>query len=133
MDPLQPNTGLLPPALRALALGLLVETVVPLLNNAREAGSLPPGPGAGEEDGKAELWQALRCKCGELSALVLRAADPGEAAAYVLGYLPKHIEYVLELIHGQKRRPVVGDQQAASPGIHRNGTGGDGHGNGHPH
>jgi hypothetical protein len=131
MDPLQPNTGLLPPALRALALGLLVETVVPLLNNAREVGSPPPGPGEGDGDGKAELWQALRCKCGELSALVLRATDPGEAAAYVLGYLPKHIEYVLELIHGQKRRPVVGDRKATAPGIHRNGTAGDG--NGQPH
>jgi hypothetical protein len=127
MDPLEPNTGLLPPALRALALGLLVETVVPLLNKAGEVGSIPPGPGEADGD-KAELWQALRCKCGELSALVLRAADPGEAAAYVLGYLPKHIEYVLELIHGQKRRPVVGDREAVSPGIHRNGTSGDGHG-----
>jgi hypothetical protein len=131
MDPLQPNTGLLPPALRALALGLLVETVVPLLNNAREVGSMPPGSGEGNGDGKAELWQALRCKCGELSALVLRAADPGEAAAYVLGYLPKHIEYVLDLIHGQKRRPVVGDPEAVCPVALQNGE--RGNGNGQPH
>jgi hypothetical protein len=46
--------------------------------------------------------------------LVLRSADPGEAAAYVLGYLPKHFEYVLELIHGRKRRPVLGDPEAMS-------------------
>jgi hypothetical protein len=129
MDPLQSNTGLLPPALRALALGLLVETVVPLLNNSGEGGSIPLGQGDG--DGKAELWQALRCKCGELSALVLRAADPGEAAAYVLGYLPKHFDYVLELIHGQKRRPIVSDREAGSGVSLRNGAGGDG--NGQPH
>jgi hypothetical protein len=42
------------------------------------------------------LWRALRCKCGELRALVLRADDPGEAAAYVLNYLPKHFEGVCE-------------------------------------
>jgi hypothetical protein len=53
------------------------------------------------------LRQALRAKCGELSALVLRASDPGEAAGYVLDYLPKHFEYVFELIYGQKRRPVL--------------------------
>jgi hypothetical protein len=129
MDPFQPNTGVLPPALRALALGLLVETVVPLLNSSREVGSMPSG--SGEGDGKAELWQALRCKCGELSALVLRAADPGEAVAYVLGYLPKHFEYVLELIHGQKRRPVVSDREAVSPASLRNGTGGGEHGQPH--
>src|SRR5262245_40606375 len=106
MDPLQSNTGLLPPALRALALGLLVETVVPLLNKAGEESPLPPGQGERDADGKAELWQGLRCKCGELSALVLRADDPGEAAEYVLAYLPKHFEYVFQLIHGRKRRAV---------------------------
>jgi hypothetical protein len=113
MHPFQPNTGLLPPALRALALGLLVETVVPLLNTSGAASPLPPGPGPGEggAEGTAELWQALRCKCGELSALVLRADDPGEAATYVLRYLPKHFEYVFELIHGQKSRPVLGDEE----------------------
>ena len=106
MDTLQSNTGLLPPALRALALGLLVETVVPLPMKPREGSPLPPGQGNRGTDGKAKLWHGLRCKCGELSALVLRAEDPGEAAEYVLSYLPKHFEYVFDLIHGQKRRPV---------------------------
>ena len=69
MDPLQPNTALLPPALRALALGLLIETVVPLLNRGQGEGPAPPGPGESGEDPRAELWQALRGKCDELSAL----------------------------------------------------------------
>jgi hypothetical protein len=105
MDPLQPNTGLLPPALRALALGLLVETVVPLLHQSHEEGHGPPGHGERGAEARAELWQALRCKCGELSALVVRADDPDEAAAYVLGYLPKHFEYVFEQLGGPRRRP----------------------------
>jgi hypothetical protein len=96
MDPLQRGTGLLPPALRALALGLLVETVGPLLAQTREESAALPGAGDGGTEGKAELWQAMRYKCGELSALVLRADDPEEAAAYVLRYLPKHFKYVLE-------------------------------------
>jgi hypothetical protein len=103
MDPLQRGTGLLPPALRALALGLLVETVGPLLAQTREESDTPPGTSAGETEGKADLWQAMRCKCGELSALVLRADDPEEAAAYVLRYLPKHFKYALEPARG---RPV---------------------------
>src|SRR5438874_5021096 len=105
MDPVQSNTGLLPPALRALALGLLVETVVPLLNKPGEESPVRPGDGETGANGKAELWRALRCKCGELSALVLRADDPGDAATYVLAYLPKHFEYVFELVYGQARRP----------------------------
>ena len=117
MESFQPNTGTLPPALRALALGLLVETVVPLLNNAHDESPVSPGPSE-----KAELWQALRCKCGELSALVLRADDPGEAAAYVLGYLPKHLEYVFDLLHGQKRRPVLSDRKALGHVARRNGA-----------
>jgi hypothetical protein len=47
----------------------------------------------------------MRCKCGELSALVIQADDPKEAAAYVLGYLPKHIKHLLEPAQG---RPVTG-------------------------
>jgi Na+-driven multidrug efflux pump len=113
MDPIQPMTGLLPAALRALALGLLVETagngVTHTLNGSREKGPVPPGPGGA--DGKAELWQALRGKCSELSALVLGADDPREAAAYVLGYLPKHLDYVFELIQGQKRLWAVDPRQ----------------------
>jgi hypothetical protein len=122
MDPCQPNTGLLPPALRALALGLLVETVVPLLNQSRTEDPGPPAPGEGDADGKAELWQALRGKCAELSALVLRAGDPGEAAAYVLDYLPRHFEYVFELIYGQKRRPVPNHREAMHQPEKRNGN-----------
>ena len=119
MDPLQSNTGVLPPALRAIALGLLVETVVPLLNKSRptaggdtaptaaggtaEESSGPASPGEKDTEGKAELWQALRCKCRELSVLVFGADEPSEAAEYALGYLTRHFEYVLELICGQKR------------------------------
>jgi hypothetical protein len=66
-------------------------------------------------------------KCGELSALVLRADDPGQAAAYVLRYLPKHLEDVFEVVRGQKRRPVLGDLAAACqvgprPGEHDTGS-----------
>lgn len=64
--------------------------------------------GEGEDPGKARLWEDLRCKCVELSALVLRADDPGEAAAYALAYLPRHFDYVFELIQGQKRRRALG-------------------------
>ena len=122
MDPLQSNTGLLPPALRALALGLLVETVVPLLNKSPEEGPVPPGPGERGAEDKAELWQALRSKCGELSAVVLQANDPGEAAQYVLAYLPKQFEYVFELIYGQKRRPVLPCFESVGPAVLQNGV-----------
>ena len=114
----QTNTGLLPPALRALALGVLVETVVPLLNDPGVEDPVPsvsvggvtsPNPRQGEgDDAKARLWEAVRFKCGELSALVLRADDPGEAAAYALAYLPKHFDYVFELVQGQRRRRALG-------------------------
>jgi hypothetical protein len=70
-----------------------------------------PGPREGYADDQAELWQALRGKCGELSVLILRADDPAEAARYVLGYLPKHLEYVFELLHGPKRRPALGESE----------------------
>ena len=43
MDSLQPNTALLPPALRALALSLLIEAVVPVLNKLPEGNPVPPG------------------------------------------------------------------------------------------
>jgi hypothetical protein len=89
-------------------LGLLVETVGPLLARSREESDAPSGSGAGETEGKAELWQAMRCKCGELSALVLRADDPEEAAAYVLRYLPKHFKYALEPGLG---RPLTGTER----------------------
>jgi hypothetical protein len=115
MDPLHPNTALLPPALRALALGLLVETVMPLLNRSREESPGPLARGARGADGQSELWQTLRYKCGELSALVLRAADPGEAAAYVLGYLPKHFDFVFELLGKRYRPKEEGRSGASSP------------------
>ena len=94
MPPLQPSTALLPPALRALALGLLVETALPLPHRSPGGGTMLPGPGGGATAGKADLWRALRRKCGELRALVLQANDPEEAAAYVFDYLPKHLEDV---------------------------------------
>ena len=100
MDSPQPNTALLSPPLRALALSLLIETGVPSLNRSHTESAEPPG--------QWELWQALRCKCGELSALVLRADDPGEAIAFVLGYLPKHFQYAFELC-GRKHPPVLAD------------------------
>jgi hypothetical protein len=109
----QPNTALLPPALRALALGLLIETGVSLLNRSPEESPVPPGSDDIGTDGEGELWQNLRVKCGELSALVLRADHPDEAASYVLGYLPKHFDFVFEQLYGQKRRPVLGDCEAA--------------------
>ena len=112
MDLLQPNTGGLPPALRALALGLLVETAVPLRNKTlQEENPVPPGQGEGNTEHEAVSWETLRGKCRELSNLVLLTADPGEAAAYVLAYLPRHIEDVLELVHCQKRPPVPPGQQ----------------------
>jgi hypothetical protein len=86
---------------------------VPLLGNSQDECPALPGRDAGGPDGKAQLWQALRCKCGELSSLVLRADDPGEAAAYVVGYLPKHLEYVFELLFGHKRPAVPGGSAAA--------------------
>lgn len=74
---------------------------------------MPSGPGEGDTGGQAELWQAFRLKCGELSALILRADDPGEAAAYVLDYLPDHFDYVFELVYGRKRHPLLGGGKAA--------------------
>jgi hypothetical protein len=104
MNLFQQHPGELPPALRALALGLLVETVVPLINKAlEEESTVLPGQGEGSASNETELWQTLRHKCGELSTLVLRADDPEEAASYVIGYLPKHIDYVFELVRGRTR------------------------------
>ena len=96
MAHLQPSTARLPPALRALALGLLVETAVPLPRSWPGAGMMLPGPGGGATADKADLWRALRRKCGELRALVLQADDPAEAAAYVLDHLPNQLEDVFE-------------------------------------
>jgi hypothetical protein len=98
------NTAPLPPALRALALGLLIETGVNMLSGTRDEPPVPPGSGEVGAEDEGPLWQALRSKCGELSALVLRAADPSEAAAYVLDYFPKHLEHVFEQLFGQRRR-----------------------------
>jgi hypothetical protein len=113
MNALLQNTAPLPPALRALALGLLLETgATTLAGGSRDEPPWPPGLDQGDADGEGPLWQALRSKCGEISALVLRADDPGEAAAYVLGYLPKHFEYVFEQLFGPKRRPVLRDPEA---------------------
>jgi hypothetical protein len=83
----------------------LLETVVPLLNRSPERNTGLPGPGEGGADAKDEVWETLRSKCDELSAVVLRAHDPGEAAKYVLRYLPKHFEFVFEQLFGRKRQP----------------------------
>jgi hypothetical protein len=72
-------------------------------------------------DARAELWQDLRGKCDELSSLVLRADDPEEAAAYVLNYLPKHLEYLLELLCGRRRVLAQDPVGALSQPTHRNG------------
>jgi hypothetical protein len=94
MEPLLPNGAQcsFPPA---LVLHFSVETVEPPRNQSFEERRPPQG--------QRELWQALRSKCGEVSALVLRAHDPGEAADYVLGYLPKHFDYVFEQLFGRVR------------------------------
>src|SRR5262249_19526465 len=88
------------------------------LTRSREERPVPRGPGEEGEEGKAALWQDLRCKCSELSALVLRADDPGEAAADVLGYLPKHFDYLFEILYSPRRHPVLhgsdGVRQVAS-------------------
>jgi hypothetical protein len=113
MQALLQNMAPLPPALRALALGLLIERgVSTLAGGSRDEPPPPVGLDQGDAEGEGPLWQALRSKCGEISALVLRADDPGEAAAYVLCYLPKHFEYVFEHRFGRKRRPVLKDSEA---------------------
>jgi hypothetical protein len=121
MDPFHPNTGPLSPTLRALALGLLVETVVPMLSRARGESPGPRAGGQGGADGKAELWQNLRARCDDLATLVLQADEPEEAAAYVLGYLPKHLDYLFELLCGQKRVRVLDGVKAMCEVAHRNG------------
>jgi hypothetical protein len=73
---------------------------------------VPPGQDKRGANGEGELWQTFRCKCAELSALVLRADNPDEAASYVLGYLPKHFEYAFEQLRGRKRRPALADCEA---------------------
>ena len=130
MNPFPPNTALSPTARRALALGLLLETVVPLLDNPQDDCPAHTDRDQGRTDSEAQLWQLLRSKCGELSSLVLRADDPGEAAAYVLGYLPKHLEYVFEELFCRKRAPVLrfeaAGQVACRNGWHDTAPGGAG-------
>jgi hypothetical protein len=104
-----------PRALRALALGLLIERLVTSADRWQGESPVPPRAGDGDAAGKGELWDALRHKCAELSALVLRADDPGEATEYVLEYLPKHFDYVFEQLFGRKRLPVPGGRGAARP------------------
>src|SRR5262249_15704968 len=91
MDPLRADTGLLPPVLRALALGLLVETVVPLPNEAREESPVPPDPHEGGAGGNAEVWHALQGECCELASPVLPSRNPVQAAAYVRSALGKRL------------------------------------------
>ena len=121
MDPFQLDSAPPPQALRALALSLLIEAVIPVLNRSGEESLVLPGRGAGGAAGEGELWQALRSKCSELSALVLRANDPGEAAAYVLRYLPGHFNYVFEQVFGRKRLPSLGCFEGGHPVALRHG------------
>src|SRR5262249_58401917 len=82
MDPFHPNTGPLPPTLRALAIGLLVETVVPMLDRSRGESPGARLPNEENAEGKDALWQNLRAKCDDLATLVLWADDPEHAAPY---------------------------------------------------
>jgi hypothetical protein len=107
MNPVDPNTGKLPPSLRALAMGLVVETVVPMLGRSQHKNGAAAGHGARGDDAGPETWRDLRWKCDELMGLVLQTDDPQEAATYVLGYLPKHFDRVFELLSGQRREHVT--------------------------
>jgi hypothetical protein len=115
MNSLPPNTAPRPVSLRASALARLIDNVVTALNTLGEEGPEPLGSGWRGTFREAELWQALRRKCGELSDLVCRADRPGAAAAYVLGYLPKHFEDILDLLFGRKRLRAPGGLEAARP------------------
>ena len=121
MSPLDPNTCRLPPALRALAMGLVVDTVMPKPNTSPQAGPAPAGNGAKNADPRAASWQDLQWKCDELLTLALQTDDPEEAAAYVLGYFPRHFRYVFELLGGRKGGHVSEDAVYSVGG-----TGGDG-------
>jgi hypothetical protein len=102
MNHLDPNTGGLPPALRALAMGLVGETAMPMLNQSPHTAHALAGDGARGADSGSALWQDLRWKCDEILALVFQADDPEKAAAYVLSYLPRHVEHVFEYLCGRK-------------------------------
>jgi hypothetical protein len=118
MNSQPPNLVPLPLPPRAFVLALRIDNVVTALNGLGED---RPGPGGShwrDTFREVEMWQALRLKCGELAALVCRADRPGEAAAYVLGYLPTHLEDILEPLCGRKRHPAVG-----GPGGGRRGPG----------
>jgi Na+-driven multidrug efflux pump len=121
MKSLDPNTGPLPPTLRALALGLLVEAVVPVLARSAGASPVPPDQAQKGADATTELWQELRGKCDELSALVLRADNPEEAAAYVLDYLPNYFDYLFEVLYGQRRGRVLEPVRMVCHNSQRNG------------
>jgi hypothetical protein len=100
--------------------------VVPMFTRSRGES---PGSGAQSErngDGQAELWRNLRAKCDDLATLVLWADNREEAAAYVLGYLPKHLDYLFELLSIPKlsipkRAPVLDSVEAGDGVARRNG------------
>jgi hypothetical protein len=123
MNPLPPNTALLSPTLRALALGLLVETAVPLENTAHHECPALSLLGPEEVEGNEDLWMALRGKCGELSAIVLQADDPRQAAAFLLGYLPRHFDRAFKSIHEERsagsscRTALTSDFNPAPPPV----------------
>jgi hypothetical protein len=107
---------MLPPALRAIALSLLIETVVPLLKRSPEGSLGLSGLSEGGADGKGSSWDLLRCKCDELSALVLRSNNPGEAAGDVLAYLPKRFEHVFEQLLGSERTALLARVESVHQG-----------------
>jgi hypothetical protein len=87
-------------------MGLVAETVVPMLNTSPQTGPVPAGHGERGADVRAASLPDLQWKCDELLALVLQTDDPEKAAAYVLGYLPRHCKYIFELLCGRKRARV---------------------------
>jgi Na+-driven multidrug efflux pump len=107
MNAFDPKTGQLPPTLRALAMGLVAETAVPLLHKPRPENPLSADHGELGAGARDFEWQDLRRKCDELLGLVLQADNPEEAAAYVFGYLPKHFDSVFDLLGGRKRECVT--------------------------
>jgi hypothetical protein len=88
-------------------MGLVVETVVPVLGKSQPRSPVATVSGERSADTRTALWQDLRWKCDELMALVLQTDDPQEAAAYVLGYLPKHFDHVFELLCGRKPELIL--------------------------
>ena len=115
MLPLDPTTAQLPPALRALAMGLVAETVVPVLNHSRLSSPAPTGDSEKGTRARTASFRDIRWKCEELMALVLQADNPEAAAAYVLRYLPKHVDSVFERLDGREEARRKASEETAIP------------------